>query len=308
MNVSLERLVTERQNERTLDIDRASTTGILEMMNDEDQLVAAAVRAVIPEIGKAVDTIVDRFRQGGRLFYIGAGTSGRLGVLDASECPPTFGTNPDMVRGMIAGGDTAIRKAVEGAEDNEALGAEDIERCGVDERDTVVGIAASGRTPYVIGAMKRAKAAGAAVVCICNNANSAMSAYADIAIEPVVGPEAILGSTRLKAGTAQKMVLNMITTAAFIKMGKVYGNLMVDLQATNVKLVNRAKKIIRIATGASDDVVEKAFRLSGGHVKTAIVMIATNSPHERALKLLEQSGGYVREAIELGLAGKKRSG
>ncbi|MDF2718858.1 MAG: murQ [Paenibacillus sp.] len=300
MNISLERLITERQNERTRDIDKVSTVRMLELMNDEDERIAAAVRRTIPEIGKAVDMIVARFRLGGRLFYVGAGTSGRLGILDASECPPTFGTNPELVQGIIAGGDTAIRKAVEGAEDNEEMGAQDIERCGVGENDVVVGIAASGRTPYVIGAMKRAKAAGAGVVCVCNNPNTAMSQHADIAIEAVVGPEAVLGSTRLKAGTAQKMILNMLTTASFIQMGKVYGNLMVDMQATNVKLVNRAKQMIRMATGAPEDEVEQAFQATNGHVKTATVMIATNSPYEQAATLLEQSQGFVREAIRLG--------
>ncbi|MEF3307096.1 N-acetylmuramic acid 6-phosphate etherase [Paenibacillus sp. GYB003] len=300
MQRSLEHLVTERQNERTRHIDQASTAGILEMMNDEDQLIASAVRKAIPDIAKAVDAIVARFRLGGRLFYVGAGTSGRLGILDASECPPTFGTDPDMVQGLIAGGDTAIRRAVEGAEDNEALGAEDIAGRGVGKHDVVVGIAASGRTPYVIGAMKRAKEAGAAVVCVCNNAESAMSRHADIAIEVVVGPEAVLGSTRLKAGTAQKMVLNMLTTASFIQMGKVYGNLMVDLRATNYKLVRRAKHMIRLATGASDEAVERAFRATGGDVKTATVMIATGSSCERARELLRKSGGFVRKAIEIG--------
>ncbi|TNJ65113.1 N-acetylmuramic acid 6-phosphate etherase [Paenibacillus hemerocallicola] len=305
MNYSLERLITERQNERTRDIDRVSTVRMLELMNDEDQLIAAAVRKTIPEIGKAVDLIVARFRLGGRLFYVGAGTSGRLGILDASECPPTFGTDPGLVQGIIAGGDTAIRTAVEGAEDNEALGAEDIERCHVGANDVVVGIAASGRTPYVIGAMKHAKAAGAAVVCVCNNPNTAMGRHADVAIEAVVGPEAVLGSTRLKAGTAQKMILNMLTTTSFIQMGKVYGNLMVDMQATNVKLVNRAKQMIRMATGAPEDEVERAFHATSGHVKTATVMIATNSPYEQATTLLEQSHGFVREAIDNGLAQKR---
>ncbi|GAA3409033.1 N-acetylmuramic acid 6-phosphate etherase [Paenibacillus hodogayensis] len=305
MNVSLERLITERQNERTLHIDQASTTGMLELINNEDQLVAAAVRKAIPQIAQAVDTIVERFRKGGRLIYVGAGTSGRLGILDASECPPTFGTDPAMVQGIIAGGDTAIRKAVEGAEDNEALGAADMELCQIGERDTVVGIAASGRTPYVIGAMKRARTAGAAVICVCNNPNSAMGEHADIAIEAVVGPEAVLGSTRLKAGTAQKMILNMLTTASFIQMGKVYGNLMVDLQATNFKLVNRAKKIIQTATGAPEETIERVFRETGGDVKTATVMIATNTPYAKSKSLLEKADGFVRGAIEIGLSGKQ---
>lgn len=303
MNRALERLITEQQNEHTLDIDQASTLGMLEMMSDEDQRIAQAVRAVLPQIAKAVDTIIACFRAGGRLLYIGAGTSGRLGILDASECPPTFGTDPEMVQGVIAGGDMAIRCAVEGAEDDEALGASDIENRGVGANDVVVGIAASGRTPYVIGAMKKAKEAGAAVVCVCNNPDSVMGQHADIAIEAVTGPEAVLGSTRLKAGTAQKMILNMLTTASFIQMGKVYGNLMVDLQATNFKLVNRAKGMIQRATGAPDEVVEQAFRLTCGDVKTAMVMIATGSSYEQAVKLLRQSGGFVRGAIEISISG-----
>lgn len=304
MNRALERLLTEQQNEHTRDIDQAPTLGMLEMMSDEDQKVASAVRAVLPQIAKAVDTIVASFRAGGRLFYVGAGTSGRLGILDASECPPTFGTEPEMVQGIIAGGDTAIRCAVEGAEDDEALGALDIGKRCIGVHDVVVGIAASGRTPYVIGAMKKAKEAGAAVFCVCNNPDSVMSKHADIAIEAVTGPEAVLGSTRLKAGTAQKMILNMLTTASFIQMGKVYGNLMVDLQATNFKLVNRAKGIIQRATGAPDDIVEQAFRATRGDVKTATVMIATGSTYEQAKQLLRQSGGFVRGAIEISLTGK----
>jgi len=303
MNRALERLLTEQQNEHTRDIDQAPTLGMLQMMSDEDQRVASAVRAVLPQVAKAVDTIVASFRAGGRLFYVGAGTSGRLGILDASECPPTFGTEPEMVQGIIAGGDTAIRCAVEGAEDDEALGASDIGERGIGVHDVVVGIAASGRTPYVIGAMKKAKEAGAAVVCVCNNPDSVMSKHADIAIEAVTGPEAVLGSTRLKAGTAQKMILNMLTTASFIQMGKVYGNLMVDLQATNFKLVNRAKGIIQRATGAQDDVVERAFRATRGDVKTATVMIATGSSYEQAVQLLRQSGGFVRGAIEISMSG-----
>jgi N-acetylmuramic acid 6-phosphate etherase len=299
---SLDRLVTEQRNERTRDIDQVSTVRMLELMNDEDKLVAGAVRKAIPAIAQAVDAIVERLKRGGRLFYIGAGTSGRLGVLDASECPPTFGTDPKLVQGIIAGGEPAIRQAVEGAEDNEELGARDIDKHGVTEGDVVVGIAASGRTPYVIGAMKRARSIGAAVIGLCNNPGTPMREQADIVIEAVVGPEAVLGSTRLKAGTAQKMILNMLTTTTFIQLGKVYGNLMVDLRASNAKLVNRAKQMIRMATGASDESVECAFRETGGDVKTAIVMIALDASLERAKRLLADSQGYVREAIRLGRA------
>lgn len=302
MTFSLDRLVTEQRNERTRDIDQMSTVRMLELMNDEDKLVAGAVRKAIPAIAQAVDTIVGRLKRGGRLFYIGAGTSGRLGVLDASECPPTFGADPKLVQGIIAGGEPAIRQAVEGAEDNEELGARDIDKHGVTGEDVVVGIAASGRTPYVIGAMKRARSIGAAVIGLCNNPRTPMREQADIVIEAVVGPEAVLGSTRLKAGTAQKMILNMLTTTTFIQLGKVYGNLMVDLRASNVKLVNRAKQMIRMATGASDESVERAFRETGGDVKTAIVMIALDASLELAKRLLAESRGYVREAIRLGRA------
>jgi len=238
------------------------------------------------------------------LFYFGAGTSGRLGILDASECPPTFGTPPDLVQGVIAGGDRAIREAVEGAEDNEALGASDVDRRGVTAGDVVCGIAASGRTPYVLGAMRRAREVGASVIGICNNERTPMRAIAGITIEAVAGPEVILGSTRMKAGTAQKLILNMLTTASMIRLGKVYDNLMVDLQPSNGKLVHRAKRMIRMATGADDTQVEAAYTAAGGHVKTAIVILLAGVNAERAKRLLEEAGGLTACAIRLAAEGK----
>jgi len=297
MTYPLNELTTEQVNERTKLIDRLPTTEIVRLINEEDRLVAEAVGKLIPQIAAAADMIVRSFRSGGRLFYVGAGTSGRLGILDASECPPTYGTDPSLVQGVIAGGFRAIKDAVEGAEDDEELGAADMDQHGVGPADTVVGIAASGRTPYVLGAMRRAKAIGASVVGLCNNYGSPMAEIADLMIEAVVGPEAIMGSTRMKAGTAQKLVLNTLSTTAMIRIGKVYGNLMVDMVPSNAKLVQRAKRIIRLATQAPDDRVEEAYQLAGGHVKTAIVMLLAGVGREEAEELLARSGGFVREAI-----------
>lgn len=297
MTYPLNELTTEQVNERTKLIDRLPTTEIVRLINEEDRLVAEAVGKLIPQIAAAADMIVRSFRSGGRLFYVGAGTSGRLGILDASECPPTYGTDPSLVQGVIAGGFRAIKDAVEGAEDDEELGAADMDEYGVGPADTVVGIAASGRTPYVLGAMRRAKAIGASVVGLCNNYGSPMAGIADLMIEAVVGPEAIMGSTRMKAGTAQKLVLNTLSTTAMIRTGKVYGNLMVDMVPSNAKLVQRAKRIIRLATKAPDERVEEAYRLAGGHVKTAIVMLLAGVGREEADELLRRSGGFVREAI-----------
>lgn len=298
MSNLLNELTTEQLNERTKHIDRLSTEEIVNLINQEDRLIADALGALTPQIAAAADMIIRSFRNGGRLFYIGAGTSGRLGILDASECPPTYGTSPEMVQGIIAGGFRAVKDAVEGAEDSPDLGAADMDCHNVGPNDTVVGIAASGRTPYVLGAMKRAKELGAAVVGLCNNHHTPMVNVADLMIEAVVGPEVILGSTRMKAGTAQKLVLNMLSTSAMIRIGKVYGNLMVDLQPTNEKLVYRAKRIIRLATQASVETIDEAYRQADGHVKTAIVMILAGVGKEDADKLLAQSGGFVREAID----------
>lgn len=298
MSNLLNELTTEQANERTKEIDRLPTEDIVKLINQEDRLIAEALRQLTPQIAAAADLIIQSFRSGGRLLYVGAGTSGRLGILDASECPPTFGTDPSLVVGIIAGGFAAVKTAVEGAEDNVELGASDMDEHGVGPNDTVVGIAASGRTPYVLGAMKRAKALGASVVGLCNNHHTPMVDIADLMIEAVVGPEVILGSTRMKAGTAQKLVLNTLTTTAMIRIGKVYGNLMVDLQPSNEKLVYRAKRIIGMATQAPQDKIDEAYRLSNGHVKTAIVMILAGVDKDGAAELLEKSGGFVRGAVQ----------
>lgn len=290
-------LTTEQVNPATMNIDQLPTRQIIELINEEDKKVADAVARSTPQIALAVDCIFECFQSGGRLFYIGAGSSGRSGIIDATECPPTFGTVPHLVQGIIAGGKHAVWEAVEGAEDSEELGASDIDSHSVTVKDVVVGIAASGRTPYVIGAMKRAKEIGAKVIGLSNNAAPAMSAHADIMIEAVVGPEAVMGSTRMKAGTAQKMILNMLTTASMIKMGKVYGNLMVDLQTTNEKLVIRAKRIVKLATNAADEEIDSAFHAAGGHAKTAIVILLAGVDCDTAKLLLEQAGGFVHKAI-----------
>ncbi|GAB2720828.1 N-acetylmuramic acid 6-phosphate etherase [Paenibacillus thermoaerophilus] len=296
----LNHLTTEQQNPDSMRIDQLPTEQIVSLINEEDAKVAGAVRRIIPQIAQAVDRIVDSFRQGGRLFYVGAGTSGRLGILDASECPPTFGTDPSMVQGMIAGGFRAIKDPIEGAEDSSQNGAADINEAGVRQGDTVVGIAASGRTPYVLGAMQQARLNGAYVIGLCNNEDTPMRQYADLCLEAVVGPEVILGSTRMKAGTAQKMILNMLSTAAMVRIGKVYQNLMVDLNPSNEKLVFRAKRIISLATGASDEEIEKAFRDSDQQAKTAIVMLLAGVSAEEARARLEAAGGFVNRALQLG--------
>jgi N-acetylmuramic acid 6-phosphate etherase len=299
MSNLLGKLTTEQVNEHTRGIDRLDTLDIVRRIHEEDRKITEAVEAILPQIAAAAELIIAAFKRGGRLFYVGAGTSGRIGILDASECPPTFGTDPSMVQGMIAGGDRAIRDAVEGAEDNEALGAEDIDDRRVSARDVVVGIAASGRTPYVLGAMKRARELGSTVIGLCNNLDSPMRGLADLMLEAVVGPEVVLGSTRMKSGTAQKLILNMLTTTSMIRIGKVYDNLMVDLMPSNEKLVYRSKRIIRLATGAGDEAVNVAYDASGGHVKKAIVMLLAGVDADRAGELLSRSEGFVHGAIEL---------
>ncbi|CAG7619178.1 N-acetylmuramic acid 6-phosphate etherase [Paenibacillus solanacearum] len=294
----LSQLTTEQVNERTRQVDQLSTEQILTLINDEDRQIPDVIRGLIPNITIAVDYIVEAFQRGGRLFYVGAGTSGRIGILDASECPPTYGTPPSMVQGLIAGGFKAVKDPVEGAEDNEELGASDMDVNHIGPNDVVVGIAASGRTPYVLGAMKRAKALGAKVVGVCNNLGTPMVGLADVLLEAVVGPEVVLGSTRMKAGTSQKLILNMLTTTSMIRMGKVYGNLMVDLSPSNVKLVHRAKRIIRLATGAADEAIERAYAESNGQVKTAIVMLLGNAGFEAAQQALDETGGFVSKALE----------
>ncbi|WP_211750318.1 N-acetylmuramic acid 6-phosphate etherase [Paenibacillus sp. Marseille-Q4541] len=297
MKQGLHRLITEQPNPRTEHIDQMSSLEIMKLINEEDQGIAGVIETLLPEIAKVADQIVESFASGGRLFYIGAGTSGRIGILDASECPPTYGTDPSLVQGLIAGGFEAVRTPVEGAEDSEELGRSEISSHQIGPLDVLIGIAASGRTPYVLGAMKAARASGAYVVGLCNNPDSAMIPHADTMIEAVIGPEVIMGSTRMKSGSSQKLILNMLTTAAMVRSGKVYRNLMVDLNPSNEKLVIRAKRIIHLATGAAEEEIDTAYNESGGHVKTAIVMLMTSTNAEEARELLSRSGGFVRQAI-----------
>ncbi|MFS0559843.1 N-acetylmuramic acid 6-phosphate etherase [Terribacillus sp. 179-K 1B1 HS] len=294
----LEKLTTEKRNASTMKLDQLTTKEVLQLMNKEDRKVPDAVEAALPEIEAAVKQVIATFRSGGRLIYTGAGTSGRLGILDAVECPPTFSTPDDMVQGLLAGGMSAFRKAKEGAEDDPVLGAQELEDIGLSAKDTVIGIAASGRTPYVIGALDYAEAAGAATVSIACNKEAAISRHAKIAIEVDTGPEVLTGSTRLKAGTAQKLVLNMISTASMVGVGKVYKNLMVDVKPTNDKLQERAKRIIMEATGANYTEAEKVFEEAGGQVKTAIVMLLLGIPKGEAEAKLHDAGGFVRTAIK----------
>lgn len=297
----LSKLTTEMRNERTMHIDRMSTSDILTAINNEDMTVAHRVQQVLPEIEKAVDIVCSALKQGGRLIYVGAGTSGRIGNMDAVECPPTFSTRPDLVQAVMAGGSQAVEQAVESAEDNQQLGARDLEMRGLKAVDVVLGIAASGRTPYVIGALKHARAAGAAAIALTSNANSEMSAYADVSIEVVTGPEVITGSTRMKAATAHKLVLNMITTTAMIKMGKVYENLMVDLKVSNHKLQKRARNIVCAITGVSAAEAERILISAHYQVKPAIMMIKTGVDYVKAAALIDEAAGFVRGAIELAL-------
>jgi len=294
---ALHKLTTESVNPELAALDTLTTTSILQIFNIEDDTVAPAVAREIPNIARAVHRIVASFRAGGRLVYVGAGTSGRLGVLDASECPPTFGTHPDMVVGIIAGGDGALRHPVEGAEDNVELGAASVAEIDVNEHDTVVGISASGRAPFVQGAMVRARQRGASTVALVNNRNTDLERIASITIAPIVGPEVLAGSTRLKSATAQKLVLNMLTTCSMIEIGKTYGNLMVDVQATNVKLVARAIRIVRQVTGATEETAHRALCEAGGNAKTAIVMVSRHVDADGARKLLAASGGFLRKAL-----------
>ncbi len=294
----LDKLTTEKRNESTMKLDQLTTKEVLQLMNKEDRTVPDAVEAALPRIEAAVEQVIATFRAGGRLIYTGAGTSGRLGILDAVECPPTFSTPDDMVQGLLAGGMSAFRKAKEGAEDNPELGARELEEIGLSAKDTVIGIAASGRTPYVIGALDYAAAVSAATVSIACNKEAAISKHAKISIEVETGPEILTGSTRLKAGTAQKLVLNMISTASMVGVGKVYKNLMVDVKPTNDKLQERAKRIIMEATGANYDAAEKVFDQADGQVKTAIVMLLLDVTKEEAEEKLRNAEGFVRSAIK----------
>jgi len=297
--MALEKLITEGRNPNTMDIDRLSTFEMLKKINEEDKKVPLAVERVIPSIAEAIDRIVPRMKKGGRLIYIGAGTSGRIGILDASECPPTFGVDPGLVVGIIAGGDSAIRNAMESAEDDVEGGKQDLVNVNLTEKDSVVGISASGRTPYVIGALSYAKEVGALTIGLFCNENKHVENIVDVMITPIVGPEVIMGSTRMKAGTAQKLVLNMISTGVMIKLGKVYNNLMVDLQASNEKLRERARRMVKLATGAKEELIERVLNETNYNVKLAILMIVGNLEKEKAQKLLEMADGYIAEAIKL---------
>lgn len=298
MKIDLSALTTEGRNAASTDIDRLSTLEMLTVINQEDKKVALAVEAILPAIACAVDAIVAAFAQGGRLIYCGAGTSGRLGILDASECPPTFGTPRSQVVGLIAGGHQAILQAVENAEDNQQQGAQDLIDIGFSRHDVLVGIAASGRTPYVLGALEYANATGAVTAALSCNPHSPMAQLAQIALTPVVGPEVITGSSRMKAGTAQKLVLNMLTTGAMIRSGKVYGNLMVDVEATNQKLVQRQIDIVMQASDCSADEARAALDACGGHCKTAILMRLADLNAAAAQALLAAHKGFIRQALQ----------
>jgi N-acetylmuramic acid 6-phosphate etherase len=290
-------LQTEARNPRTLGIDTVTTLEACALMAAEDELVAGAVRTALPAIAAAVDAIARAFRTGGRLVYVGSGTSGRLGVLDASECPPTFSAPPEMVVGLIAGGRPALTDAVEGAEDSPGVGAYEVDANGITEKDVVVGITASGRTPFVIGALDRARAIGATTVGICNCDPSGIEQHCDVPIVVVTGPEVITGSTRLKAGTSQKMVLNMLSTLAMVRTGKTYGNLMIDVKPTNAKLRDRARRILVTVTGCAPEEAAAALQRSGYHVKVATVMLLAGVDAKAALERLEEADGFVAKAI-----------
>ncbi|MGU8478309.1 N-acetylmuramic acid 6-phosphate etherase [Clostridium perfringens] len=298
MKINLNGLVTENRNINTMDIDKISTVEMLEKINNEDKNVPLAVKKEIPQIAELIEKAVERMRKGGRIIYIGAGTSGRLGVLDASECPPTYGVEPELVQGVIAGGEEAMFKAKEGAEDSEELAVLDLKERNLNKNDIVIGIAASGRTPYVIGALKFAKENGALTASISCNKNSPIAKEADIEIAPVVGAEVVTGSTRMKSGTAQKLVLNMISTGVMIKLGKVYENLMVDVKATNAKLFERSKKIVMEATGVSREEAENKLNDTGFDVKLSIFIILSGLNKSEAKEILEKNNGYIAKALQ----------
>ncbi len=296
----INKLTTEQRNSRSMKIDLSSTSEILKIINEEDKIVPFAVEQELPYIEQAVEIIVKALKSGGRLLYFGAGTSGRLGVVDASECPPTFGTPNGMVEGFIAGGKAAMFRAQEGAEDKEENGAKEVVAAKVNSKDVVCGIAASRRTPYVVGAVKKAKQLGAKTLYITTNPRKDFDiAEVDVAICPYVGPEVVMGSTRMKSGTAQKLVLNMLTTTSMIRLGKVYENMMIDLQMTNKKLVERSKKIVMTITGLNYDDASVALENAKGHVKTALVMILAKVDYKEAKEKLKQADGFVRKAIEI---------
>ena len=295
---NLSKLITEQKNPNSIDIDLKSTEDILRVFHEEDQKAIAAVEAESVSIAQGIALITEAFRRGGRLFYIGAGTSGRLGVLDASECPPTFGTPPSMVQGIIAGGDRALRRSVEAAEDKPNAGAQAVRDHGVTDRDVVVGIAGSGRTPYVLGALEEAHQIGAKTIFLCCTPPADnLKAFVDVFIVPVVGPEIITGSTRLKAGTATKLVLNTLTTVSMIQIGKVYNNLMVDIQASNAKLIDRGARIIMEIADVDYATAQMALECADGSAKTAIVMLVRGINREEAVALLEENDGFLRRVL-----------
>lgn len=299
MGLTLDNLLTEARNPQTMELDSMTPLEIVTAMNREDARVPESIRPQLPNIAQCVAWATEAIRSGGRLIYMGAGTSGRLGVLDAVECPPTFGVSPDVVVGLIAGGERAFVKAVEGAEDSRELGKADLEAIGLTRRDLVVGIAASGRTPYVLGGLAYANSLGCKTAAISCNPGSALGKEARLAIEVAPGPECLTGSTRLKAGTAQKLILNMISTATMVGCGKAYSNLMVDVMQTNEKLVVRAQNIVMEATGVSRDSAKEAIALAGGSCKLAVTMILADCTVEEAKERLERCGGSVRQAIAL---------
>ena len=295
---TLSTLITEQRNPNSMHVDSLSALEIVQLMNQEDKQVPLAIEKCLPQIAQAVECIVAAFQQGGRLVYIGAGTSGRLGVLDASECPPTFGVSPEMVKGIIAGGERALRHPIEGAEDSKEQAVVDLQTIHFSSKDVLVGIAASGRTPYVIGALEYAKSLGSVTVSIASNPNSAMANIVDIAIDTVVGPEVLTGSSRLKSGTAQKLVLNMLTTASMILMGKCYQNLMVDVQASNEKLKARAIRIVMQATDCDKALAEETLKQADQNAKLAIMMILSGLDRAQAEALLEKHQGKLQLALE----------
>ncbi len=299
LSVALGKLLTEQRNPASKELDTLSTEGILRLINSQDKLVPIAVEREIPYIAQAVDLLVGAFRAGGRLIYVGAGTSGRLGIVDASECPPTFGTDPGQVIGLMAGGHAAMFQSQEGAEDNEEQASRDLGKLGVGPKDVVCGIAASRRTPYVVAAVRYARSVGARTLYVTTNPRSDFDLEVDVAICPEVGPEVLMGSTRMKSGTAQKLVLNMLTTAAMVRLGKVFENMMVDLQLTNNKLVARSRRIVMIATGVPYETADSALTQAGGHVKTAIVMLLAHVDPAGARELLARGEGFVSRALEL---------
>ena len=295
---TLSTLITEQRNPNSMHVDSLSALEIVQLMNEEDKQVPLAIEKCLPQIAQAVERIVAAFQQGGRLVYIGAGTSGRLGVLDASECPPTFGVSPEMVKGIIAGGERALRHPIEGAEDSKAQAVVDLQTIQFSSKDVLVGIAASGRTPYVIGALEYAKSLGSVTVSIASNPNSAMANIVDITIDTVVGPEVLTGSSRLKSGTAQKLVLNMLTTASMILMGKCYQNLMVDVQASNEKLKARAIRIVMQATDCDKALAEETLKQADQNAKLAIMMILSGLERAQAEALLEKHQGKLQLALK----------